>query len=147
MLINEALDSTRIKNNCKTLIQEPEIKVPKTPIININQTKMTQKQFIKQDKSEIVLTSTYQIRKRHREALIQEKMANKLNAVLNLTEANEQKNNHQIEKIKRILEKSNHLRTEDEIDEVVKLIKHNKFFQGKNLKDKDLLELVSAFKF
>lgn len=74
-------------------------------------------------------------------------MANKLNAVLNLTEANEQKNNHQIEKIKRILEKSNHLRTEDEIDEVVKLIKHNKFFQGKNLKDKDLLELVSAFKF
>lgn len=55
-------------------------------------------------------------------------MANKLNAVLNLTEANEQKNNHQIEKIKRILEKSNHLRSDEEIDEVVKLIKHNKFF-------------------
>ena len=59
MLINEALDSTGIKDNSKTLIQEPEIKVPKTPTISINQTKISQNKFIKQDKSEIVLTSTY----------------------------------------------------------------------------------------
>ena len=39
------------------------------------------------------------------------------------------------------------MRSEDEIDQVVKLIKHNKFFQGKNLKEKDMIELVSAFKF
>ena len=39
------------------------------------------------------------------------------------------------------------MRSDDEIDQVVKLIKHNKFFQGKNLKEKDMIELVSAFKF
>jgi hypothetical protein len=39
------------------------------------------------------------------------------------------------------------MRSENEIDEVVKLIKHNKFFQGKNMKEKDMVELVSAFKF
>jgi len=64
-----------------------------------------------------------------------------------LDEANEAKNNHEIQKIKNILEKNNSMRTEDEIEEVVKLIKHNKFFQGKNLKEKDMVELVSAFKF
>ena len=64
-----------------------------------------------------------------------------------MDEANEAKNNHEIQKIKNILEKNNSMRTEDEIEEVVKLIKHNKFFQGKNLKEKDMVELVSAFKF
>jgi len=39
------------------------------------------------------------------------------------------------------------MRTEEEIDEVVNLIKRNKFFQGKNLKEKDMVELVNAFKF
>jgi spore coat protein CotF len=64
-----------------------------------------------------------------------------------LDEANEAKNNHETQKIKNILEKNNSMRTEDEIEQVVKLIKHNKFFQGKSLKEKDMVELVSAFKF
>ena len=74
-------------------------------------------------------------------------MANKLNKQLYLDEANEAKNNHEIQKIRTILEKNNSMRSEDEIEQVVKLIKHNKFFQGKNLKEKDMVELVSAFKF
>ena len=74
-------------------------------------------------------------------------MANKLNTQLYLDEANEAKNNHEIQKIRTILEKNNSMTIEDEIEQVVKLIKHNKFFQGKNLKEKDMVELVSAFKF
>ena len=68
-------------------------------------------------------------------AAVHEKVSNQLNKLLYLDAANEQKNQVQIQTMKTILEKPSHKRTPDELADVVKLIKANKFFAEKNIKE------------
>ena len=68
-------------------------------------------------------------------AAVQEKVSNQLNKLLYLDAANEQKNQVQIQTMKTILEKPSHKRTPEELSDVVKLIKANKFFAEKNIKE------------
>ena len=68
-------------------------------------------------------------------AAVHEKVSNQLNKLLYLDAANEQKNQVQIQTMKTVLEKPSHKRTPDELSDVVKLIKANKFFAEKNIKE------------
>jgi len=79
--------------------------------------------------------ANYNATKRQHQAAVQEKISNQLNKLLYLDAANEQKNQVQISTMKTILEKPSHKRTPDELADVVKLIKANKFFAEKNIKE------------
>ena len=67
---------------------------------------------------------------------------------LAVAEMSNQQNEKEHSKIRKILEKPMALRTEAEIDEMVNMVSKIKFFQErKNLKERDLHELVNAIKF